>query len=93
VVTALGVLATGCVGFGLLPALVLDRVVSPAATSLVNVQPYATAALHGGGYDAGAPVEVTCDYLSGSELATAVATVAAGLAPCPGGTSGGRNRS
>jgi multicomponent Na+:H+ antiporter subunit D len=74
--TALAVLGTGCVAFGVFAGPILHRAMAPAAAALLDGTAYAHAALHGGG--AVAPVSVHFTYLSARELVgTALAVVAA----------------
>jgi multicomponent Na+:H+ antiporter subunit D len=77
---ALLLLSGGCVAFGILPGLVLDHVVSPAAAALLHPQQYAVTALHGGAHAAPASTPISFDYLSAAELFTTLGTVLAGLA-------------
>lgn len=76
--TAFGVLAAGCVVFGIVPGFVLDHIAGPAASTLIAGDVYARAALTGAATQP-APTS-TFDYFAPTELATMAVTVAVGLA-------------
>lgn len=72
-----GGLAAGCVAFGVLPTLVLDHVVAPAAAILRQPATYAHAAL---APNVSLPVTaISFDYADPTDLVIAFGTIAAGL--------------
>jgi len=75
--TAFGLLAAGCVAFGVVPDAVLRHVAGPAATGLLSAGHYARAALTGHGQLPEA--DVSFSYFAPSELVTMASTVVAGL--------------
>lgn len=76
-VVAFGILAAGCVGFGVLPQQVLRHVAVPAAGVLADPARYATGVLTG---SASVPtLRVHFDYFAGSEILATVGTLVAGL--------------
>jgi multicomponent Na+:H+ antiporter subunit D len=75
---AFGALAAACIGFGLIPNLLIDHVAAPAASSLLGGSHYPAGLLNGGGHVA-VPL-VSFDYFSPAELLTVLGTVIAGLA-------------
>jgi multicomponent Na+:H+ antiporter subunit D len=70
-------LSVGCVGFGLIPNLLIDHVAAPAAGSLLDGTTYSSALLQGHGRIA-VPT-VVFDYFSATELLTVLGTVVAGV--------------
>jgi multicomponent Na+:H+ antiporter subunit D len=73
-----GVLAAGCVAFGVLPGKVIRWAIAPAASSLLHPELYADAVL--GGVGRLPQVAVGFDYGSAKDLGIALASVAIGLA-------------
>ncbi|MFF0267186.1 proton-conducting transporter membrane subunit [Kribbella sp. NPDC004536] len=77
---AFGVLAAGCVAFGVLPRFVVNHVAAPAAAVLLDQHAYAAAALAGS-----ATVHVTTPefkYFAPDELLIAVGCIVAGVLLC-----------
>jgi multicomponent Na+:H+ antiporter subunit D len=74
---AFGTLGVGCLAFGALPTVVLDRVVLPATAALVHGPTYARAALAGHGHLPATPV--TFEMLDPVGLALTAGTLVLGL--------------
>ncbi|GAA1121634.1 proton-conducting transporter membrane subunit [Kribbella jejuensis] len=77
---AFGVLAVGCVAFGVLPRVVVNHVAAPAAAVLLDQNAYAAAALAGH-----ATVTVTTpafQYFAPEELLIAIGCIVAGVLLC-----------
>lgn len=75
---AFGTLAAGCVAFGVLPHLMLAKIVAPAAQILVEPDTYASAVL-------GGAVRINAerphfDYFAASEILTTAGSLVAGIA-------------
>jgi multicomponent Na+:H+ antiporter subunit D len=77
-VAGFAALAGLCVAFGVLPSLLLPKVLDPAAGWLLAPDGYARSVLHGGGETA--PPHVSFDYLEPTLLVTIAVTVVLGLA-------------
>jgi multicomponent Na+:H+ antiporter subunit D len=73
---SLGTLAACCLGFGVLPRYVLDRVADPAASALLGAGQYAAAILAGGGRVV--QLHTAFAYADPQELTIAVLSVALG---------------
>ena len=73
----LGVLATGCLAFGALPAVIIRRIVAPAASLLLHPDGYAHAVLTGQGVVPSLTVSYV--YLDPADLAIALITSLLGL--------------
>lgn len=74
---ALGLLAAGCVAFGVFPYLVLDHAAAPAAGGLLHPARYAHGVLSYGTHLISAPVSF--DYVSALDLGVVAGTVLAAI--------------
>ena len=71
-------LGAGCIGFGVLPGLIITHVVSPAAAALTHPDSYAAGVLTG---QASLPtVTIGFSYFTMTDLAITVATIVVGVA-------------
>lgn len=78
--TGLGVLATGCLAFGVLPPLVVQRVAAPAASVLLHPSFYAGAVLGGGSVASVPRLPVSFDFADPALLLPSLGEIVGGLA-------------